>query len=219
MTDNKCKGCVPAHTEECRVCNKMSKLPEKLPHPHNLLVGKIPLGCAICANEKLQQALAQIKGLKEERSNLLDTTVDTKVFSKHIANKDDQIAELEGRLAEEAILRLNAEDRAEVAVGAYNTCYERNKEPGQQIADLEQRLAENWLDAPTQAGMYWMSPFCDGDYRYPHMKEVLDFDRPGRGLEVVDSPSDCVPIDLYLREYYPKSKWLFIACPKYKEAK
>ena len=80
-------------------------------------------------------------------------------------------------------------------------------------ASLKEQLAVNWLDAPTQAGMYWMSPFCDGGYRYPHMKEVIDFDRPGRGLEVVESLSDCVPIDLYLREYYPKSKWLYLKAP------
>lgn len=74
-------------------------------------------------------------------------------------------------------------------------------------------LAE-WKDKPTTGGDYWVSCFCDDRYISPRIMHVIDYDREGRRLEVVHgSLVDTEPIDLFLKEYYPQSKWLYISEP------
>jgi hypothetical protein len=70
-----------------------------------------------------------------------------------------------------------------------------------------------WIDIPDKAGSYWMSAFCDGHYISPRIQEVIDYARPGRGLEVRYSPIT-IPVKKFVEEYRPKAKWLFISQPK-----
>jgi len=76
-----------------------------------------------------------------------------------------------------------------------------------------QELAK-WTDAPVQAGEYWVSPFCDGNYIQPRILSVIDFQRPDRGLEVQYESPHCIPVKTFIEEYYPKAKWMFIQRPK-----
>lgn len=78
---------------------------------------------------------------------------------------------------------------------------------------------ENWIDAPDKAGTYWLSPFCNSCYISPHIREVIDYGRPERGLEVRDSISNTIPVKLFVEEYYPKGKWFYVAEPKWQALK
>ena len=80
------------------------------------------------------------------------------------------------------------------------------------IQELSVNLAE-WIDIPDRAGVYWLSPFCDGHYINSRIQEVIDYSRPERGLEARYS-DDTVPIKLFIKEYYPKAKWMFVPEPK-----
>lgn len=76
---------------------------------------------------------------------------------------------------------------------------------------------EKWTDTPDKRGDYWISPFIDGHYIEPHIITVIDYARPDRGIEVKYTYlGDTVPVDVFVREYYPKTKWLFIEVPDWK---
>jgi hypothetical protein len=85
------------------------------------------------------------------------------------------------------------------------------------ITELEQQVkaltAEKWIDAPDKAGAWWMAAFCEGRYVRPYIQDVIDYARPDRGLEVLQRSPDSIPVPLFVTEYYPKSKWLFIPVP------
>jgi hypothetical protein len=72
-----------------------------------------------------------------------------------------------------------------------------------------------WIDQPDKSGDYWMSSFIDGQYQSPHIKHVLNFNRPDRGLEVEYNTGarSSVPVKEFCTEYHPKAKWLFIPEP------
>jgi hypothetical protein len=70
-----------------------------------------------------------------------------------------------------------------------------------------------WTDRPTRWGSWWVSAFCDGDYREPHIYQVIDYERPGRGLEVEYGHMNYVAVDEFVTEYYPKAKWCYIPRP------
>lgn len=77
-----------------------------------------------------------------------------------------------------------------------------------------------WIDEPDKAGEYWMSA-CNKENRCisPRIMRVIDYQRPGRGLEVdYDSTHNTVPIKTFVAEYYPAAKWLFIEIPVYQLA-
>lgn len=72
----------------------------------------------------------------------------------------------------------------------------------------------NWIDRPTEPGSYWMYPFCDGQHITPRILRITAF--PG-GVLKADDGGHYVELGLFLKEYYPESKWLFIPqpdCPK-----
>ena len=72
-----------------------------------------------------------------------------------------------------------------------------------------------WIDIPTKRGEYWLSPFCEGRYISPRIMSVIDYERPDRGLEVqYDFPHDTIPIKIFVKEYYPKAKWMLIKEPE-----
>ena len=74
---------------------------------------------------------------------------------------------------------------------------------------------EAWQDKPDKSGYWWMCPYVDGNrYLPPRMKEAIDFQAmPRRGLEVYEVWPKSVPVDEYVLEYYPNSKWLYIPEP------
>ncbi len=76
-------------------------------------------------------------------------------------------------------------------------------------------VVDNWIDKPESTGKYWLSPFCDGRYIDPRTVRIIRF---GKEFElVVDDGGNYVKLSLFLKEYYPKSKWLYIpspGCPK-----
>lgn len=101
-----------------------------------------------------------------------------------------RIAELEETLAQ-------AETRAEVAIGAYNTCYERGKELEQKLADLEAKLAL-FVDKIPE-GKYCKNCYMMG----------------GNDWDSVDVWCRLTSVDC-IRE---NRAWLkHSSCPKYKEA-
>lgn len=69
-----------------------------------------------------------------------------------------------------------------------------------------------WLDAPDKAGMWWMSPFCDGKYVSLRLIRVIDYSFAGKGLEV-DNDRDSIPVKFYCTIYHPNAKWLYIPEP------
>ncbi len=73
-----------------------------------------------------------------------------------------------------------------------------------------------WIDEPTKSGKYWVSPFVDGRYISPYMMDAIDYDRPGRGIEVCHG-RDTIPAKVFCEEYYPKAKWMFIEMPDWQE--
>ncbi len=81
---------------------------------------------------------------------------------------------------------------------------------------IKETYGQIWIDTPDKAGMYWMSAFCDGRYIDPSIKRVIDYCRPGKGLEVDYDRFDTIPIKTFVEEYYPKAKWLFIPQPDIK---
>ena len=63
---------------------------------------------------------------------------------------------------------------------------------------------ERWLDAPNRRGDYWISPFIEGKHIQPRIISVIDYERPGRGLEVhYDLPRESIPVEVFCSEYYP----------------
>lgn len=78
----------------------------------------------------------------------------------------------------------------------------------------ELKPLSDWVDVPTKAGVYWLSPFIEGAYIRPRIMGVIDYDRPNRGLEVeYDFPHETIPVKIFVKEYYPKAKWMFIENP------
>lgn len=75
-------------------------------------------------------------------------------------------------------------------------------------------MKEQWIDKPTRGGDYWQSSFCNGKYIRPKIINVIDFDRPERGLEIGGSHCDNTPVEEYVKEYYPKARYLYIPVPK-----
>ena len=79
---------------------------------------------------------------------------------------------------------------------------------------IKKNIKLTWVDKPDKKGLYWLSPFVEGRYIRPHTVTVIDYDRPGRGLEVQDNfPSESIPVDIYIKDYYPNAKWTFINEP------
>jgi hypothetical protein len=76
---------------------------------------------------------------------------------------------------------------------------------------------DKWLNKPDKDGKYWVSPLNDGWYSYPMIKNIIDFDRPGRGLEVEESVGCYLPIDVYCHNYLPGAKWLYIETPDWRK--
>jgi len=81
---------------------------------------------------------------------------------------------------------------------------------------IPETVMENeWVDEPTQRGEYWVSPFVEGRYISPRILSVIDYQRPDRGIEIqYDFPHDTVPVKVFITEYYPKAKWLYIKEPE-----
>jgi len=76
-------------------------------------------------------------------------------------------------------------------------------------------MIQNWIDVPDKAGDYWLSPFVDGRYIQPRIMGVIDYQRKDRRLEVqYDFPHDTIPVKKFVKEYYPKAKWMFIEIPE-----
>lgn len=76
-------------------------------------------------------------------------------------------------------------------------------------------VLSKWADIPTERGEYWVSPFVEGRYISPRILLVFNYERPDRGLEVhYDFPRNTVPVKTFVREYYPKAKWLLIKEPE-----
>lgn len=73
-----------------------------------------------------------------------------------------------------------------------------------------------WRDKPTRRGAYWVSPFMNGKYAYPHVMHVIDYERPDRGLEVEYGSvgSLTIPVNRFVAMYYPKAKWMYIPVPR-----
>jgi len=79
--------------------------------------------------------------------------------------------------------------------------------------ETRREIAE-WLEAPTEKGEYWFSPFVEGRYIHPRIISVIDYGRPDRGLEVQDDfPHETIPVRIFVKEYYPKAKWMLIREP------
>ena len=72
---------------------------------------------------------------------------------------------------------------------------------------------EAWIKKPTKAGYYWMSQSVYGEYREPFIEEVIDYQRPDRGLEV-RVRFGTIPLKQYIKDYRPKSLWLYIEQPE-----
>lgn len=72
-----------------------------------------------------------------------------------------------------------------------------------------------WRNKPTRRGAYWVSPLIDGKYASPHIIHVIDYDRPGRGLEVVYGSvgSPTIPVTKFVTMYYPRARWMYIPMP------
>ncbi len=71
-----------------------------------------------------------------------------------------------------------------------------------------------WQDIPDKGGEWWLSAFVDNSkYISPRIMRVIDYERKDRGLEVDSFGHDSIPADIFVKEYYPKAKWLFIPEP------
>jgi hypothetical protein len=76
------------------------------------------------------------------------------------------------------------------------------------------RLAEKWVDIPDKRGEWWMSSYhSECGFVSPLIIRVIDYQRPDRGLEV-DYDRESIPVKVFVEEYYPKAKWMFISEPE-----
>lgn len=80
-----------------------------------------------------------------------------------------------------------------------------------------ERIQGKWLDKPDKGGWWWKAVFMDEMCCGVQPMRVIDYDRPGRGLEVDEGHGDTIPVDKYKINYYPNSMWLYIPEPEYPE--